>query len=94
MFVENQYEENEFDVKLLHIKYDEKKSEEVIGTYLTDNYALEAGMRQDNTIVLHTGFWSGENSGPNEPHNLYTDFSWTLIKDDAGQWKLFTCGYA
>ena len=81
---------------LTKIWYDEEKSNHWVDAYLEYGRGLENGAKAENVIVLLSDF-DVDGSGDNpvlEPNTTYTDYQWTLIRDNkAGNWKIDGSGY-
>lgn len=76
------------------IIYDEARSDEVIRSYLETGKGSMNGVAEENVIVLFTDFVTGGDTGALNPHDVYTDYNWILIRDGRdGAWKLDDCGY-
>lgn len=77
------------------IEYDETRSDAVVHSYLTHGKGAINGVSEENVIVLFTDFVTGGNTGSLNPHDVYTDFGWTLIRSGkGGAWSVDDCGYA
>lgn len=81
---------------LTKIWYDEEKSNHWVDAYLEYGRGLENGAKAENVIVLLSDF-DVDGSGDNpvlEPNTTYTDYQWTLIRDnEKGNWKIDGSGY-
>lgn len=81
---------------LTKIWYDEEKSNHWVDAYLEYGRGLENGAKGENVIVLLSDF-DVDGSGDNpvlEPNTTYTDYQWTLIRDnEKGNWKIDGSGY-
>ena len=76
------------------IIYDEARSDKVIRSYLKTGKGSMNGVAEENVIVLFTDFVTGGDTGALNPHDVYTDYNWILIRDGGdGAWKLDDCGY-
>ncbi len=79
---------------VVRIVYDETRSDETIRSYMENGRGRTNGVREENVIVLFTDFFTGGNTGALNPHDLYTGYGWTLIRDGKdGAWVLDDCGY-
>ncbi len=76
------------------IVYDEARSDKVIRSYMTTGKGSVNGVCAENVIVLFTDFLTGGNTGALNPHDIYTDYNWILIRDGKdGAWTVDDCGY-
>ena len=76
------------------IVYDEARSDEVIRGYLENGKGSVNGVAEDNVIVLFTDFVTGGKTGALNPHDVYTDYNWILIRDSKDSvWVVDDCGY-
>lgn len=77
-----------------NIVYDEARSDEVIRSYMENGKGSVNGVSEENVIVLFTDFLTGGKTGALNPYDVYTDYSWTLIRDGKdGAWIVDDCGY-
>lgn len=76
------------------IVYDEARSDEVVRGYMETGKGSVNGVSADNVIVLFTDFVTGGDTGALNPHDVYTDYNWILIRDGQdGAWSVDDCGY-
>lgn len=76
------------------IVYDEARSDEVVRSYTETGRGSVNGVEKENVIVLFTDFVTGGSTGSLNPHDVYTDYNWILIRDGReGMWVVDDCGY-
>lgn len=87
--------ESAFDSTFVtRIVYDEARSDDVVRGYMETGKGAFNGVAAENVIVLFTDFVTGGDTGALNPHDVYTDYNWILIRDGKdGAWIVDDCGY-
>ena len=72
----------EEECELIDMWYDKEKSDRVIDSYIKYGKGSVNEVKRENIIVIMSDLKTGENTWSFEPHTIYTDWNWILVRDN------------